>query len=127
MVKDDSDKKTEHVLPPLHGIPFPINNKGYFKCTISETWRCITRPLLHQVRSTGCNEKQFNESAIRLILPLADALRRGYVSFLETEVGIGRVGFRAGQAGQLTGVSTTRGIYRWASMDCRPVVPRLQV
>ena len=43
MVKDHSDSKTGNPLLPLHGLLFPINNKGYH----------ISQPLLHQSWSTG--------------------------------------------------------------------------
>ena len=33
MVEDHSDSESENPLPPLHGLLFPINSKGSFKCT----------------------------------------------------------------------------------------------
>ena len=32
MVKDDSDSLRENLLPPLHGLLFPISSKGSFIC-----------------------------------------------------------------------------------------------
>ena len=36
MVKDHSDSERGNLLPP-HGLLFPINSKGSFICTISQT------------------------------------------------------------------------------------------
>ena len=52
MVKDHSDSEGGNPLPP-HGLLFPINRKGSFICTITQTGQ----PLLHQSWSTGWNEK----------------------------------------------------------------------
>ena len=43
-------------LPP-HGLLFPINSKGSFICTIPQTGKYIPRLVLHQLWSTGRNEK----------------------------------------------------------------------
>ena len=56
MVKDHSDSERGNPLPP-HGLLFPINSKGSFICTIPQTGLQIPRPLLHQLWSTGWNEK----------------------------------------------------------------------
>ena len=56
MVKDHTDIARGNPLPS-HGLLFPINSKGYFICTIPQTGLHIPRPLLHQSRSTGWNEK----------------------------------------------------------------------
>ena len=37
MAKDDSDSERRNMLPPLHGLLFPINSKGSFICTILQT------------------------------------------------------------------------------------------
>ena len=42
--KTHSDSERVNPLPPLHGLLFPINSKGYFLCTIPQD-------------STGWNEK----------------------------------------------------------------------
>ena len=49
MVKDHLDSERGNLLPP-HGLLYPISNKGSFICTIPQ-------PLLHQLWSTGWNEK----------------------------------------------------------------------
>ena len=56
MVKDHSDSEKGNPLPP-HRLLFPINSKGSFICTISQTGLHIPQPLLHQSWSTGWNEK----------------------------------------------------------------------
>ena len=56
MVKDHSDSERGNPLPP-HGLLFSINRKGSFICTIPQTGYHIPRPLLHQLWSTGWNEK----------------------------------------------------------------------
>ena len=33
MVKDHSDSERGNLLPPLHGLLFPINSRGSFICT----------------------------------------------------------------------------------------------
>ena len=52
MVKDHTDSERENPLPP-HGLFFPINSKGSFIYTISQTGLYIPRPLLHHSWSTG--------------------------------------------------------------------------
>ena len=37
MVKDHLDSERGNLLPPLHQLLFPINSKGSFICTISQT------------------------------------------------------------------------------------------
>ena len=38
MVEDHSDSERGNLLlPPLHGLLFPINSKGSFVCTIPQT------------------------------------------------------------------------------------------
>ena len=37
MVKDHSDCERGNLLPPLHGLLFPISSKGSFICTIPQT------------------------------------------------------------------------------------------
>ena len=56
MVKDHSDNKIGHPLPP-HGLLFPISSRGSFICTIPQTGWHIPRPLLHQSWGTGWNAK----------------------------------------------------------------------
>ena len=56
MVEDHSDSERGNPLPP-HGLLFPINSKGCFICTIPQTGQHIPQPLLHQLWSTGWNEK----------------------------------------------------------------------
>ena len=56
MVKDHSYSERGNLLLP-HGLLFPISSKGYFICTIPQTGQHIPRPLLHQLWSTGWNEK----------------------------------------------------------------------
>ena len=56
MVKDHSDSERGNLLL-LHGLLFPINSKGSFICTISQTGSHIPQPLLHQSWSTCWNEK----------------------------------------------------------------------
>ena len=56
MVKDHSDSEKGNPLLP-HRLLFPINSKGSFICTIPQTVWHIPRPLLHQLWSTGWNEK----------------------------------------------------------------------
>ena len=53
MVKDHSDSDKGNPLLP-HRLLLSINSKGSFICTIPDR---ITRPLLHQLWSTGWNEK----------------------------------------------------------------------
>ena len=36
MVKDHSDSERGNLLPPLHGLLFPISSKGSFICTIPD-------------------------------------------------------------------------------------------
>ena len=50
-----------NLLPP-HGLLFPINSKGSFICTITQTGLHIPQPLLHQSWSTGWNETYLNGS-----------------------------------------------------------------
>ena len=54
MVKDHSDSEKGNPLPPYRLI-FPINSKGSFICTISQTGYHIPRPLLHQSWCTSWN------------------------------------------------------------------------
>ena len=56
MVTDHSDSEKGNLLPP-HRLFFRINSKGYFICTIPQTGLHIPQPLLHQLWSTGWNEK----------------------------------------------------------------------
>ena len=56
MVKYHTDSERGYPLPP-HGLLFPINSKGSFICTIPQTGLHISRPLLQESWSTGCNEK----------------------------------------------------------------------
>ena len=37
MVKDYSDSKRGNLLPPLHGLLFPISSKESFICNIPQT------------------------------------------------------------------------------------------
>ena len=64
-VKDHSDRERGNLLPPLHGLLFPINSKGSFICTIPQTEQYIPRPLLHQSWSTGWNKKSLNGSTMK--------------------------------------------------------------
>ena len=57
IVNDHSDSEIGNPLPP-HGLLFPINSKGTLICTIPQTGLHIPRPLLHQLWSTGWNERQ---------------------------------------------------------------------
>ena len=61
MVKDHSDSEKGNPPAP-HRLLFPINSKNYFICTIPHTGSYIPRPLIHQSRSTGWNEKYRNGS-----------------------------------------------------------------
>ena len=54
MVKYHSDSERGNLLPP-HMLLFNINSKGSFICTIPQ-------PLLHQLWSTGWNEKYDNNN-----------------------------------------------------------------
>ena len=56
MVKDHSDSERGNLLLP-YGLPFPISSKCSFICTIPQTGQHIPQPLLHQLWSTGWNEK----------------------------------------------------------------------
>ena len=56
MVKDHTDSERGNPLPP-HGLLFPISSKGSFICPIPQTGLHISRPLSHQLWSTGWNEK----------------------------------------------------------------------
>ena len=56
MVKDHSDSKRGKPLPQ-HWLLFLINSKGSFVCVIPHTGSGIPRPVLHQLWSTGWNEK----------------------------------------------------------------------
>ena len=56
MVKDHSDSERGNPLPP-HRLLFPISIKGSFICIILQTGLHIPQPLLHQLWSTGWNEK----------------------------------------------------------------------
>ena len=56
MVKDHSDSERRNPLPS-HGLLFPISNKGSFICTIPQRGDHMPRILLHQLWSTGWNEK----------------------------------------------------------------------
>ena len=53
MVKDISNSEKGNPLPP-HGLLLPISSKGSI---IRQTGSYIQRPLLHQLWSTGWNEK----------------------------------------------------------------------
>ena len=64
MVKNHSDNEKGNPLRP-HGLLFPISSKGSFISIIPQTGSHIPRPLLHQSRSTGCNEKQLNGSTMK--------------------------------------------------------------
>ena len=55
MVKELSDSERGNPLPP-YGLLFLINSKGSFICTIPQTGLHIPQRLLHQSKSTGCNE-----------------------------------------------------------------------
>ena len=61
MVKDHSDSEKGNPLPP-HRLLFPIKSKGSFICTIPRTGYHIPWLLLHQLWSTGWNEKYLNGS-----------------------------------------------------------------
>ena len=56
MVKDHYDSEKGNPLPP-HRLLFPINSKGSFICTITQTGEHIAQPLVHQSWRTGWNEK----------------------------------------------------------------------
>ena len=56
IVKDHSYSERGNPLPP-HGLLFPINSKGSFICAIPQAGLHIPWPLLHQLWSTGWNEK----------------------------------------------------------------------
>ena len=56
MVKDHSDSGRGNLLLP-HRLLFPISSKGSFICTIPQIGWHIPQPLLHQLWSTGWNEK----------------------------------------------------------------------
>ena len=56
MVKDHSDSERGNPLPP-HGLLIPISSNGSFICIILQTGSYIPWPLLHQLWSTGWNEK----------------------------------------------------------------------
>ena len=56
MVKDHSDSEKGNPLLS-HRLLFPIKSKGSFICTIPQTGWHIPWPLLHQLWSTGWNEK----------------------------------------------------------------------
>ena len=52
MVKDHSDIERLNLLPPLHGLLFPISSKGYFICshpidTIAHTIALLTPVVNH--------------------------------------------------------------------------------
>ena len=55
MVKDHSDSETGNPLPP-HGLLFPINSKGSFKCTIPDRI-AHTTAFVTPVVEHGWNEK----------------------------------------------------------------------
>ena len=57
MIKYHSDSESRNLLPPLHGLVFPISSKGSFICIIPQRGQNIPQPLLHQSWSTGWNEK----------------------------------------------------------------------
>ena len=61
MVKDHSDSEKGNPLPP-HRLLLSIKSKGSFICTIPQAGKHIPRPLLHQLWSTGWNEKYLNGS-----------------------------------------------------------------
>ena len=56
MVKDHSDSEKGNPLPQ-HRLLFPISSKGSFICITPQTGYYIPQPLLHQLWSTGWNEK----------------------------------------------------------------------
>ena len=64
MVKDHSDRERGNLLPP-HRLLFSISSKGSFICIIPQTGYHIPRPLLHQLWSTGWNEKYLNGSTMK--------------------------------------------------------------
>ena len=61
MVKYHTDSERGNPLTPL-GLLFPINSKGSFICTIPQIGLHLPPPLLHQLYSTGWNEKKLNGS-----------------------------------------------------------------
>ena len=63
MVKDHSDSDSGNLLPP-HGLLFLISSKGSFICTI-QTVEHILWPSLHQLWSTGWNEKYLDGSTMK--------------------------------------------------------------
>ena len=52
-------------LLPLHGVLFPISNKGSCLCIIPHRGQDIPWCLLYEIKNTGWNEEQLNGSTIR--------------------------------------------------------------
>ena len=53
MVMDHSDRKKVNLLPSLLGLFFSVSSKGSFICTIPQTGKHISRPLLHLCGGSG--------------------------------------------------------------------------
>ena len=51
-----ADGRKEMFYLTRHSTLFPISNKVYFICTISQTGKHIPRALLHQSWNTGWND-----------------------------------------------------------------------
>ena len=58
-VKDHCVYKRGKPTLPRHGLHFPNSSKGSFICTIPQTGGHTPRPMLHQLCSTGWNDKYF--------------------------------------------------------------------
>ena len=56
MLKDHSDSERGNPLPPQR-LFFLISSNGSFTCIIPQTGQHIPQPYLHQLWSTGWNEK----------------------------------------------------------------------
>ena len=66
MVKDHSDSERRNPLPPLHGLLFPISNKGSFICRIpvriAHTMAFVTPVMEHWL------EYEFSEAIENFII-----------------------------------------------------------
>ena len=57
VVKEYSDRDKGNPLLLLHGLRFPLSNKGSFICIILQTGKYIPRSLLHQLWRISWSKK----------------------------------------------------------------------
>ena len=62
--KDHSNSERGNLLPPLHGLLFPISRKGYFICTIPQNKDSTHHGLCYTSRGTLAGTKMSSMSLL---------------------------------------------------------------